>query len=145
MVSDRNLTVDSLSSILVRCGLLLVAHLQSSPSKAANDHDNSLPSLAGAFNRIITGAGIHVNPNECRFIYKAKVPPSHMIMSYTCLVPESSRPQLRSEFLAQGWETEKILDGAMSKFRKLNQTATLYCDFKATDCKLRFEYSPENQ
>ena len=144
VIKDRNLRTDDLNFILIRCGLLLVAYLLSSPSQAANDYDSSLRSLTGAFSSISTGAGIYVNPNQCRFINKVEVPPPHMIMSYTCLVPELSRPQLRSEFLAQGWEPEKILDGAMSKFRKLNQVATLYCDFKATNCKLCFEYSRGN-
>ena len=105
---------------------------------------NSVPSMKETLENITVAAGIHVNLNDCTSINKVGLRPTRMIISYTCLIPESTRPQLRSEFLAHGWEPEKILDGAMSKFRKLDQTATLYCEFKTASCKLRLEYAPQN-
>jgi hypothetical protein len=112
-------------------------------SQAETQH-NSVSSMKEAVENITAAAGIYVNLNECTSINKVGLGPTRMIMSYTCSVTESTRPQLRSEFLAHGWEPEKILDGALSKFRKLDQVATLYCDFKTGNCKLRLEYAPKN-
>ena len=120
-------------------GLLLLPLL----SQAETQY-NSVPSMKHTVENITAAAGIHVNLDACTSINKVGLRPTRMIMSYTCFVPESTRPQLRSEFLAHGWKPEKLLDGAMSKFRRLDQTATLYCDFKVASCELRLEYGPKN-
>ena len=127
------------TSRMLLTGLLLLSSL----SQAETQY-NSVPSMKQTVENITAAARIHVNLDECTSINKVGLRPTRMIISYTCPVPESTRPQLRSEFLAHGWEPEKILDGAMSKFRRLDQTATLYCDFKGASCKLRLEYAPKN-
>lgn len=112
------------------------------PSHAETQY-NSVPSMKETVESLTAAAGVRVNLDACTSINKVGLRPVRMIMSYTCPVPESTRLQLRSEFLAHGWEPEKIVDGAMSKFRKLDQTATLYCEFKAASCNLRLEYVPK--
>lgn len=121
-------------------GLLLLPLL----SQAAETQYNSVPSMKQTVENITAAAGIDVNFDAWTSINKAGLRPTRMIMSYTCPVSDSTRAQLRSGFLAYGWEPEKILDGAMSKFRRLDQTATLYCEFKVASCKLRVEYAPKN-
>lgn len=117
--------------------LLLPLHCQ------AETQYNSLASMKETLKNITAAAGIDVKLTECTSINKVGLRPTRMIISYTCSVPESARPQLRSEFLARGWEPEKILDGALSRFRKLNQVAALYCHFKTGNCELCLEYAPK--
>ena len=112
-------------------------------SSQAEEQYNSVPSMKESLENISVAAGIHVNSDRCTSINKVILRPPGMVISYECPVPESSRPELRSAFLDHGWVPEEILDGAMSKFRKLDQTASLYCAFNAATCKLRFEYAPK--
>ena len=106
---------------------------------------NSIFSMKETFQNITTAAGIHVALDDCTSINKVNSDSTPIARWYECPVPESSRPRLRSEFLKQGWEPEKILDGAMSKFRKSDQTASLYCVFNASTCKLHLEYSAQRK
>jgi hypothetical protein len=124
--------------VLTICMLLVLAL-----SSQAEDQYNSIPSMKEAYEDISAAAGIHVNSDHCTSINKVILRPPGMVISYECPVPESSRPELRSAFLSRGWVPEEILDGAMSKFRKLDQTASLYCAFNAATCKLRFAYAPK--
>ena len=133
----------SSNCVFIRRMLLTTLLLLPLLSQAETQY-NSVPSMKETLKNITAAAGVHVNLNECTSINKVGLRPTRMITSYTCPVPESTRPQLRSEFLAHGWESEKILDGAMSNFRKLDQTATLYCEFKTASCKLRLQYAPKN-
>jgi len=124
--------------VLTTCTLLLLTF-----GSQAEAQYNSVPSMKETLENISAAAGVHVNSDKCTSINKVILRPPGMIISYECPVPESSRPGLRSAFLAQGWVPEEILDGAMSKFRKLDQIASLYCTFNVTTCKLRFEYAPK--
>lgn len=106
---------------------------------------NSIASMQETVEDVSTAAGLRFNSDACTSINKVGLRPGRMITIFECTVPEPARALLRSEFLARGWSSEKILDGAMSKFRKFDQTASVYCDFKAATCKLRLEYAPRNK
>lgn len=85
------------------------------PSHAETQY-NSVPSMKETVESLTAAAGVRVNLDACTSINKVGLRPVRMIMSYTCPVPESTRLQLRSEFLAHGWEPEKIVDGLCRSF-----------------------------
>lgn len=124
--------------VLTTCTFLLLTF----DSQAGTQY-NSVPSMKKTLENISAAAGIQVNSDKCISINKFILRQPGMVISYECPVPESSRPELRSAFLAQGWVPEEILDGAMSKFRKLDQIASLYCTFNVATCKFRVEYAPK--
>src|SRR5262249_41174842 len=105
---------------------------------------NSVPEMRATLESVSTAVGLSLNHKACTSRNKV-VLPSRMIISYECPVPESSRPMLRSEFVARGWVPETHLDGAMFKLRKMSQTVSLLCQFNESICQLRLEYVPKTK
>jgi hypothetical protein len=106
---------------------------------------NSIPTMRATVESISAVVQIPFDPKACTSVSKVVPFRSQMVINYDCPVPESARPKIRAEFAARGWEPEKILGAEMFKLRKSNQTASLYCQFKAPTCWLHLEFAPKSK
>jgi len=102
---------------------------------------NSVAGMRDTMSSVGAAANVKINPQSCSSVNKV-LPFGRLIMSYACPVPQASRSALRAELVTRNWVPETQLEGALFKLRKADQTAGLYCEFKATVCTLRFEYAP---